>query len=208
MTIFQPVELWNAVESAVAQIGVTEFVTRNSQKRLREKWCAARFGMAYDRNIGPCQVEIEDVDRGEPYDFHLLALEQRLLFQIAEVLAPGRHRHDEYRQLEMAEIEARNRSDTGDASRAASEVRDAIKRKALRYAADERKSMHLLLYLNLGADTVSWAGLSLAVEEDAKAFASVWALTHELVSCLYGGNTWHGKVGWKPIEAMSSKGNP
>jgi hypothetical protein len=199
MTVHQPHELWRSAEVEAKKLDIAEFVSRTAHKRLREKWCAARFGMGYAANIGPCEVEIEDHDDQERYDFKLRAKERLWLFQIAEVLRNGRRRHDEYRSLTTDEIEERNHDQIDDAAK---HIKETIKKKTSKYKPHERTDMHLLLYVNLNARGVSWVGLALAVENEVGAFASVWAMTHDLFCCLHGGNHWPGHMGWKPIDSQ------
>jgi hypothetical protein len=204
MTIYEPFKLLEEVESNALRLDIAELVTRNSHKRLREKLCAARFALGYERNIGSCRIDIDEIDRGERYDFHLLTSNGRFPFQIAEVLAPERKRHNEYRQLSLSEIQELNRTQIGGARRAAILVKTAILKKSKTYNCDERLAMHLLLYLNIGATSVTWASLASEVECCANLFASVWVLTHQYTSCLYGGRTWYEKVGWKSIDSRDA----
>ena len=86
-----------------------------------------------------------------------------------------------------------------DAEYAARRVAEVLATKvAKRYA--EAHDLHVLLYLNMKVASVPWATLASAAENSAAAFASVWAVTGNLIACFHSGNTWPGLVGWRVIS--------
>jgi hypothetical protein len=203
MTIYTPEELHAEVEARAGELGSVAFVAEGRYKRLREMWCASRFCMGYEKHFEPCSLEIGAEDEQREFDFHLIAEDVRLPFQIAEVMESDRRRCDEYRGKTQEHVDAIvNLRPSHSAAYAARRVADVLStKKAKRYAASE--SLHVLLYLNLNVTSIPWATLASAAEPHAKAFASVWVESQHLFCCLYGGNRWSGAIGWKPIEFSS-----
>lgn len=200
MSRYEPKDLAAVVEAAANSVGTRAFITANSNKRLREMWCAAKFGMGYAKNVAHCLIDISEVDEGREFDFYLCVGNERLPFQVAEVLDKDRRRGDDYRRLTSDEInDLHNHLPWQDHWYAGRRICDELKAKALRYGSVS-KSLHMLLYLNVKASSLSWASLANAAEVDSNAFASVWLITQDLICCIHSGSRWSGLVGWKLIE--------
>ena len=67
-------------------------------------WCASRFGVGYLHNFGPCEIDIAEANEQREFDFHLLERNDRLPFQLAEVLEKDRRRGDEYRDRTVEQV--------------------------------------------------------------------------------------------------------
>jgi hypothetical protein len=67
---------------------------------------------------------------------------------------------------------------------------------------EQPSTLHTLLYLNVNVSALPWATMStLAETEEARTFASLWVVTGEMFSCVYGGATWQQPiVGWMRID--------
>ena len=204
MPRYLPDELEQLVERQANQHGTVAFLTQRRHNRLREMWCAAKFSRGYERSFGGCQVDIELNDEQREFDFHLvLPTTAPLPFQVFEVLDAGRRRSAEFRDQGLPEGNSapaplRARSSLYPARRLHDEL---AKKVAKRYAGS--RNLHLLAYLNLNAGSLPWASLASAAEFAAPSFASIWAVTHHLVTCLHGGTRWAGKIHWKAIESAA-----
>lgn len=203
MPSYTPRELEAIVEARAQELGTAAYLTNRRHQRLREMWCAARFGTGYSRHFSACTLEVEPEDEQRDYDFHLHIPEGRLPFQITEVLDEGRRRGDEYRTTSKDEVaklldQRPWQSDMYASQRVCEELQSKI---AKRYA--EPETLHMLLYLNLKASSVSWASLAGPAENQARVFASVWLVTQDLFCCIHSGKVWSGLVGWRGIEGES-----
>ena len=162
-------------------------------------WCAARFAVGYMNGVAECVVDIESEDEGREFDFHLCTVGCRYPFQVAEVLDSERRRGDEYRNHFQEEVESlQNERDFEPASYAARRVQEELVAKAKKHYAGA-EGLHILLYLNVKASSVSWVSLADDAEPQARKFASVWLVTQDLYCCLHGGNVWQGLVHWRAI---------
>lgn len=203
MPSYTPRELESIVEARAQELGTETYLTNPRHQRLREMWCAARFGTGYSRHFAPCMLEVELNDEQRDYDFHLQIPEGRLPFQITEVLDKGRRRGDEYRSTNKDQVaklldQRPWQSDVYASQRVCEELQSKIEKH---YARPD--TLHMLLYLNLKASSVSWASLAGPAENEARVFASVWLLTQDVFCCIYSGTVWSGLVGWRGIESAS-----
>ena len=203
MPHFLPQELEAHVESQADSVGTKAFLTQRQHNRLREMWCAGRFGRGYESHFGECFVDIDETDEQRDYDFHLLVGSLRLPFQIAEVLDSGRRRGQDYRDYTEDEVAGQlSLLPKGDSAYASARIREALRSKIdKRYAG--ASSLHILLYLNVNASSVPWASLAEPAAVEAQTFASVWLVTQHLFCCLHGGKQWSGLVGWRAIESAA-----
>ena len=202
MPQFTPQQLEAYVEAHADKVGTRAYLTERKHNRLREMWCAARFGVGYTTNFGDCFVEIEEADEQREYDFHLLVGALRMPFQVTEVLDTGRRRGNEYREHSEDEVAQRlSLIPRRDSTYAAQRVVEELQSKASkRYAGAQQ--LHMLLYLNLSASSVPWASLAGPAENEARAFASVWLLAQDVFCCIWGGQQWPGLIGWRAVEGM------
>ena len=203
MTLYAPLQLSAYVEAQASQVGTLAFLTERRHSRLKEMWCAARFGQGYALRYAPCNVEIEEFDEQREYDFHLHALGQRLPFQIAEVLNAGRKRGDEYRSQSIEAVaELHNASQPLDQHFAIARIRDELGAKVRKQYAGA-SDLHILLYINLHVQSLPWLELQIDLQTTAQTFASVWLLTQDFFSCVHGGNFWQPTNGWLQSENAS-----
>jgi hypothetical protein len=200
MSLQSPQALLSAVQREAELVGPQAMLTENRHMRLREKWCAAMFGFAYSESFAPCQIEIEDKDEQREYDFHLQTNGDRLPFQIAEVITPGRKRSDEYRAHRPSEVAAKYRASTPmSADEAAQELRRSLDKKVKRRYSGA-KDLSVLLYVNLDAVSLEWNMAQEALAASAPEFASVWLLAEHAFTCVYGGVLWPPSRGWHAIN--------
>src|SRR4051794_36403238 len=97
--LYQPDALLDEYRSVRDKVSVERFFRAPGMSRVREIWCAAHFARAYSRYSSSCRVRIDDADDQHDYDFELGVDELWHLFQVAEVMEPGRHRAAEYKNL-------------------------------------------------------------------------------------------------------------
>lgn len=207
MPRYTPTGLTALVEARISSIGFRAFLREAAHQRLREMWCAARFCTGYAKNFGACEIDIADKDEYREFDFHLCEKDDRLPFQIAEVIDEGRRRGDEYKSNEFEQVAAfHNALPRRDVSYATRRVCAVLQSKLARYKSG-CSTLHMLLYINLKASSVTWAGLANGTERQATSFASVWLVAQNDFCCIHSGSRWSGLVGWKLVgDAVSSFG--
>jgi len=197
MPVYAPAHLEAVVKKRAGALELRAFLTRQENQRLREMWCAGRFSAGYERNMEPCEVDIEKRDEQAAHDFKLITEKDVLPFQVVEVLEAGRRRGDEYKNIDSEPLY--QEWPVYNAAYAEQRVNEELQRKvARRYAGAAQ--LHILAYLNVNAAAVAWAPLALATQEAARTFASVWCVTDHMLACLHSGGRWHGLVGWMQID--------
>ena len=201
VAIYTPDELYDKVERIAQEVGDVFLVTDQRHKRVLEMWCASRFAAGYEKQFGPCTVDIEDIDEQADFDFKLRVSEGSVLkFQVAEVMGKSFQRHRLYRGKtkeqvwEINEGQARLSNDE-----LAQRVREAVEAKKEKYV--RATDLNLVLYLNVNASSAPWAVLSTAVEGLAEAFSSVWVFHDHAFCCIASGNNtaWAGQTHWHRI---------
>jgi hypothetical protein len=184
-------------------VGTEKFVREGRYKRLREMWCAGRFGAGYANRLdADCLIEIETEDEQRDYDFHLHTMGACLPFQIAEVLEHDRRRGDEYKNLDKKGMAALVASrPIKSRAYACEHVASQLAKKAKRLV--PCGSLNMLLYLNLNVPDLPCEAVSSAAEPYATTFASIWIFSEYFVACLAGGSRWAGARGWGSIDLMA-----
>lgn len=203
MTSYSPKALFEDVERRRAAISRRDFMVMPEHKRLREMWCAARFGQGFTAHIGECLVEVSETDEQGYYDFLLQEQAGNWPFQIAEVLEGGRLRSEEYRTLSDQQLEKLlNTRSPISIDQAASRIQEEAAKKIRKYRTGCR-DIHLLLYVNLTVRGLNWQTIVQATANEVGQFASVW-LMHPNAFCPLSGGPWAGQVvGWKQIQPES-----
>jgi hypothetical protein len=198
-----PHTLAELVDAEAEHLGAREMLTSRKASRLREKWCAAKFGMGYAKTFAPCLIDIADLDEQREFDFHLVSGESRLPFQLAEVQSPGRRRGVEFRELDPRAVASYWRSQPPlSGSAAIHHIRESVQAKVdKRYA--EPKKLNVLLYMNLDIASLNWSAVSEALGTPASAFSSVWLLADHAFTCAYGGEQWPPSRGWHSLVRES-----
>jgi hypothetical protein len=81
----------------MAGIPNAELFNRPSYQKLRERWCAAMFGLGYAKAVEACEVGVNDTSYRVDVDMYLRVARRTWEFQITEVQVPGRSRGRDYR---------------------------------------------------------------------------------------------------------------
>mgnify|MGYP007073181831 FL=1 len=200
MPTYSPTELDAVVQARMATLSSKELLSERIHKRLLEMWCASRFALGYAQHFGPCRIEIEDVDEQRDFDFHqLLGDDRRLPFQITEVKDKNWARGWEYKNLSLGEIE-RRQQENGAMSEdtALCRFREQLLSKANdKYA--NAKSLSILLYANIHVFGIRWEKIQVHLNDLAEQFSSVWVITENLITCIFGDELTNGEPGWRPI---------
>ena len=178
---YDPRELYSLVMSDYWDIPDKDYFA-DSYKPLREAWCAAVFGIGYENYLGACRVR---VNSGSFPDFFLKTGSNEFFMETTEVLAPGRRRHDEYRDPARPPVRMVPPEQFDlDGSKSPGWVRQAIERKVRRYRAGTQTT-HLLVYINVHA-----LGLDLNKIRDAcidynSSFQSIWLISGQYIATLF-----------------------
>lgn len=157
------------------------FVPRNQP--IMEAWCAAKFGLWFEKYIGSCEVKVNS--QSFP-DFFLKYNGCEFWFENTEVLEEGRQRTKEYKEkshdsivhISQAELEYNEVN-------APEWIKNAIKKKANRYR-DNARSTNLVIYVNITLfHEIDIKKIKKACMEYEDTFQSIWILTGKYVGALF-----------------------
>lgn len=171
---------------------------RPHYRSLRERWCAAVFGLGYEQFIGPCRVAIDDADRDADFVAEIKGREHP--FQTVEVLEPGRMRGDEYRQREAGKVRQIPYAPELGSVEGAKLIARQIEAKVVKvYAGAE--GLNLLVYANFPAKQLRHADVVSATSPYRNRFASIWLITSYMIGTLHSEKSEIGKIeGWGVID--------
>lgn len=200
--VYSPAQLLQHYRNVRREMSVTEFFRKPGLARLREMWCAAHFGAAFDRHLVASEIAIDEVDVQDDVDFELLANGRRFPFQVAEVMEPGRRRSDEYKSFTPG---ATRLEDWSQGTLMGPQwVREAIESK-LQKNYSRTSALSLLLYLNFPAYEQSYADIRAECLPMLGQFSSIWLLTGNAVACLQPNLELPCFEGWMEIaESLSN----
>lgn len=176
-TIFyEPSALLASVEAEMAEIPNAELFNKPSYQKLRERWCAAMFGLGYAKAVDACEVGVNETSYRLDVDMYLRVAGRSWGFQITEVQAPGRSRGRDYRLgIEDTGWMRGKDSDIG-REHGPGWLAEAVERKRLK-SYSSSQLLHLLLYANFSAIGIQCSDLLAALLRFQGAFASIWVLT-------------------------------
>lgn len=191
---FYPDDLLAHFQVLRDQMSDEEFFCKPGMTRVREMWCAAHFGRAFNRFIAPCQIVIDDIDTQDDVDFDLIVENTLYPFQIAEVMEPDRRRSDEYKKSTTRFDDWSRGTDLG-----AEWIRQAIEKKLQKYSSATK--LNLLLYLNFAAHDQKYNRIRVHSLAVASCFSSVWLLNGDsALACLSPNPLLPHFEGWLQIE--------
>ncbi|GAC1389675.1 MAG: hypothetical protein NVSMB34_01560 [Variovorax sp.] len=194
--VYAPEQLMQRYRTLRQEMSVEAFFRKPGLARLREMWCAAHFVGAVDQNLVASQVAIDEVDSQDDVDFELLAGGDRLPFQVAEVIEPGRRRSTEYKDFKPGATRLEDWS-LG-TQMGPSWIREAIEAK-LQKNYSRTSALNLLLYLNFPAYEQQYLDIRSECWAVLGRFASVWLLNGNAFACLQPSPALPSVEGWMKI---------
>lgn len=179
---YTPKELESIFEAKAESISPTEFIRRPQHKGLKEMWCAVRFGLGYEKFVGPCFINV-DLEENCDADFVVKTDAGEFPFQTRIADVPERRMGDDYKPkpdgtLSMQPYEPERGRIEGPGWIAA-----AVKEKMQkRYST--AKDLNLLIYANFSAHDLDYKAVCNAVRGYKDEFASIWVITNHQICSL------------------------
>jgi hypothetical protein len=173
---------------------------KQEYQKLREKWCAAMFGIGYGKYISECKVAVNDTDQRVDSDFFVLVGENEHPFQLVEAPNPDRKRGKEYKQLANGTRESVPYRPEKGRVEGPQWIIARVKKKAAKcYATANR--LNLLVYANFEANPMDYQTLKEMVRDFSGTFASIWVITNSKI-CTLCGSTDLGEInGWQSVRS-------
>jgi hypothetical protein len=182
MTEFlRPRELKARLEESAAALPTGAFIRDPRQQHLKDIWCAAHFGIGYERHVEPCSVWV-NTEQNSDTDFVLRIKKGDFPFQATLADVPGRKMGDEHRLSRDAAPRPLPYQPGRGSAEGPEWIKAAICRKrTVRYSG--ASALNLLVYANFSTNGLDDDAVRRVAEEPAGAFASVWVVTnHQIFS--------------------------
>jgi hypothetical protein len=91
---YKPKELQLILEAKAESASPAEFSRKPQHKELKEMWCAVRFGLGYEKFVGPCSISV-DLEENSDADFVVRTNVGEFPFQTRIADVPTRRMGDE-----------------------------------------------------------------------------------------------------------------
>lgn len=196
-----PADLLASTEESMDQIPAARLFNDPAFQKVRERWCAAMFGIGYSQHVTPCKIAVnERCNNRLDVDIFLQTGSRDWEFQLAEVQRPGRRRGDEYRNLAEGPVTfVRFVGEPAPHDGPKWLAKGAERKKAKKYSGSRK--LNLLLYANFQALGLKYDSVATALMSYAQDFGSVWVLT-SMQLCSVFSQPGLGEInGWAQIRA-------
>jgi len=199
ITYRDPRELLVETERTMEGIPSEELFNDAAYQKLRERWCAAMFGIGYSKHVTSCEVAVNESRYREDVDFFVRIADVDWGFQLAEVLRSDRRRGEEYRKL----MDGGTHLSPYQPGRGSHEGPDWLakivdKKIAKRYASSN--SLNLLLYANFEAAGLEYSNIQMRLAEYSPQFGSLWIITSLHVCSVFSTPSLGAVPGWGVVR--------
>lgn len=181
VSFIEPAQLMRLHDEMAEGLTPTQYIRKPEYQRLKDMWCAARFGMGYLRHVARCRVRVNEL-QSSGTDFFLEARGSIFEFQTVIADVPDRKMSDEYRVSELG------RSRPYEPDRGLIEgpqwIANAVNGKIAKLYAGAA-NLNLLVYANFSAHYQRSAPIREAVLELPRKFSSVWVMNNHQVCSTY-----------------------
>jgi hypothetical protein len=176
-----PRELKAQLEDAAEGLPPGHFIRKPQYQQLKESWCAAHFGLGYQRHVAPCAVWVNSAQASDT-DFVLQVNDNEFAFQTTLADVPERRMGDDHKPGADGRFPSRPYEPSRGSVEGPAWIADAVRKKVeSNYAGSE--NLNVLVYANFPSDGLDYAATCARVDEVASPFASIWIVTnHQICS--------------------------
>lgn len=174
-----PRELRAELEEAAAGLPPGAFIRNPKYQHLKDIWCAAHFGIGYERHVAPCTLWVNS-EQSSDTDFVLRVSAMEFPFQTTLADVPGRrmgeeHKLDPSNELRLSPYEPGKGSAEGPDWIAA-----AVRRKiAANYS--RASTLNLLVYANFSTNGLDYEAIRSTVDPFVNSFGTIWIVTNHQI---------------------------
>ncbi len=187
-----PSEAHNCYRALANGVAAAEFFNNPRHGHTQDVWCAVKFALAYEKNVGPCKVRLEPHNNDIDADFELSVDNAIYPFQTTEALEAGRRRGSEYKKPDR-DPGPRSADWSPGTEQVPILVKKAITHKISKSYA-RVSELNLLVYMNIRAWEYNIDRIRSEVAELIIPFASVWLISSAGICTLVP----HPKLGKLP----------
>jgi hypothetical protein len=145
-TFLTPRDLKANLEREAETLPAGHFVRKPQYQHMRETWCAAHFGLGYEKHVESCQVWVNP-EQDSDTDFILKTVAGEFPFQTTLSDIPGRRMSDDHKPDPDGRFPGRAYEPDRGSLEGPSWIADAVEKKmAANYVAV--RDLNLLIYAN------------------------------------------------------------
>jgi hypothetical protein len=180
-TFITPWELKAQLENVAATLPPGHFITKPENQPLKDTWCAAHFGIGYERHVRPCGLWVNP-EQNSDTDFVLKTEGGQFPFQTTLSDAPDRRMSDDHRPGPNGKFPVQSYEPSRGTVEGPNWIADAVRKKvAANYSA--ARELNLLVYANFPTDGLDYESLCARLHEFSGQFRSIWIVTnHQICS--------------------------
>lgn len=191
----KPKDLKKLVDAELQFVPSKALFDKPEYQKLQEKWCAAAFGIGYEKYVRPCSVGVNDTPQFVEADFFLQTEDVTYSFQITEVLEKGRKRGAEYKAYESGEIIPYTWKEPKERI---SSIREAIENKVKKHYSGAAE-LNLLVYVNIKSNDLEYANILESVTSTKDKFSSIWLISNSRICSFFSKPEIGQIIGWREI---------
>lgn len=187
---------------AVKEMGVipgSRLFNEPGHQKIRETWCAAVFGLGYEKYIRNCQIAINETRENPDVDFYLKTNNKVFPFQITERQMEGRRRGEEWIKRDLGINEPLPYRPLQGELDGPSWIENAIAKKVAKQYAGS-KGLNLLVYANFTAPNLKYSEVKEKVLEHHEKFASIWIISDRIIGSLFSNEELGVISGWGHVH--------
>ncbi len=161
-------------------------------------WCAARFGLGYEKHVGVCRVAVNFGGERKDADFFLEQCGHVFFFQLVTVSEPDRRIGDEQKAFASGEKRAWLVDPEIGGRKGPQWIAQAVAEKVGKHYAGS-DDLHLLIYGNFFGTRLEHEALLDAVEPYREEFGSIWMHSSDALCTLVPSPKLGSIMGWGTI---------
>jgi hypothetical protein len=178
-----PRELKEQLENRAEGLPPCDFIRKPGSQVLKDTWCAAHFGIGYERHVYPCELWVNP-EQNSDTDFVLKTEHGEFPFQTTLADVPERRMTDDYKPGPDGEFPVRNYEPGRGTLEGIDWISDAVQKKvAVNYSTAHE--LNLLIYANFPTNGLDYQSLCMKLHKYSGQFASIWVVTnHQICSVM------------------------
>ncbi len=178
-----PKNLKEQLETQAENVSSSDFIRKPQHKPLKEMWCAAQFGLGYEKHVTTCWLSVNPEENSDT-DFILKTETGQFPFQTTIADIPGRCMGDEHKPDPNGTLPTTSYEPERGRMEGPKWIADAIKNKVEKNYSNS-KDISLLVYANFTAHQLDYQALCNEVEKYKDNFLSIWVITnHQIFSLM------------------------
>ncbi|SRR5712691_3130543 len=179
-TFLKPRDLKTQLEKAAVALPPGHFIRKPENQHLKETWCAAHFGLGYERHVRPGTLWVNPQQSSDT-DFVLKTEHGEFSFQTTLSDVPERRMTDDHKTGPDGRFPGRPYEPGRGTVEGPNWIADAVRKKVAANYSTARE-LNLLVYANFPTNGLDYESVCTNLREYSGKFASIWVVTNHQIS--------------------------